>query len=145
MNLSPRGDHALLPVGGEQGAMTTVDAKLDAARASLSERVGVVVAFSGGVDSAVVAALAQDALGDDHGNAENAKQNGNGNQANANANNDNKGNGNADKANNGQQNDKADKKGNNGHGHGHADDDEEDDEDEEDEEDEEEEETETDA
>jgi uncharacterized protein len=45
--------------------MTTLDAKLDAARATLAARDGVLVAFSGGVDSAVVAALAHDALGDD--------------------------------------------------------------------------------
>jgi uncharacterized protein len=45
--------------------MTTLDAKLDAARADLADRDGVLVAFSGGVDSAVVAALAHDALGDD--------------------------------------------------------------------------------
>ncbi|WP_248895721.1 ATP-dependent sacrificial sulfur transferase LarE [Haloplanus halobius] len=43
----------------------SLDAKLDAARAALAERDGVVVAFSGGVDSSVVAALAHDALGDD--------------------------------------------------------------------------------
>jgi uncharacterized protein len=43
----------------------TLDAKLSAARAALSERDGVLVAFSGGVDSSVVAALAHDALGDD--------------------------------------------------------------------------------
>jgi len=42
----------------------TLDAKLDAARAALAERDGALVAFSGGVDSAVVAALARDALGD---------------------------------------------------------------------------------
>ena len=42
-----------------------VDAKLRAARADLAERDGVLVAFSGGVDSSVVAALAHDALGDD--------------------------------------------------------------------------------
>jgi uncharacterized protein len=42
-----------------------VEAKLVAARAALAERDGVLVAFSGGVDSAVVAALAHDALGDD--------------------------------------------------------------------------------
>jgi uncharacterized protein (TIGR00268 family) len=45
--------------------MTALDAKLDAARDDLAEREGVVVAFSGGVDSSVVAALAHDALGDD--------------------------------------------------------------------------------
>ena len=39
--------------------------KLDAARSALAERDGVLVAFSGGVDSSVVAALAHDALGDD--------------------------------------------------------------------------------
>jgi uncharacterized protein len=43
----------------------SLDAKLDAARADLADRDGVLVAFSGGVDSAVVAALAHDALGDD--------------------------------------------------------------------------------
>src|SRR6056297_1775140 len=45
--------------------MTALDAKLDAARDDLAARDGVVVAFSGGVDSSVVAALAQDALGED--------------------------------------------------------------------------------
>jgi uncharacterized protein (TIGR00268 family) len=40
-------------------------AAVDAARESLAARDGVVVAFSGGVDSAVVAALAADALGED--------------------------------------------------------------------------------
>ncbi|MFB6280879.1 MAG: ATP-dependent sacrificial sulfur transferase LarE [Haloferacaceae archaeon] len=39
--------------------------KLDAARADLAARDGAVVAFSGGVDSSVVAALAHEALGDD--------------------------------------------------------------------------------
>ncbi|MFB6302522.1 MAG: ATP-dependent sacrificial sulfur transferase LarE [Haloferacaceae archaeon] len=39
--------------------------KLDAARADLAARDGAVIAFSGGVDSSVVAALAHDALGDD--------------------------------------------------------------------------------
>ncbi|MFB6078624.1 MAG: ATP-dependent sacrificial sulfur transferase LarE [Halarchaeum sp.] len=43
----------------------SVDAKLDAARDALAARDGVLVAFSGGVDSAVVAALAHDALGSD--------------------------------------------------------------------------------
>ena len=41
-----------------------VEAKLTAARDALAERDGVVVAFSGGVDSSVVAALAYDVLGD---------------------------------------------------------------------------------
>jgi uncharacterized protein (TIGR00268 family) len=40
-------------------------AKLDAARADLADREGVLVAFSGGVDSSVVAAVAHDALDDD--------------------------------------------------------------------------------
>jgi uncharacterized protein len=42
-----------------------VEAKLAAARADLAARDGVLVAFSGGVDSSVVAAIARDALGDD--------------------------------------------------------------------------------
>ena len=45
--------------------MTTVEAKLEAARADLADHDGVLVAFSGGVDSSVVAALAHDALGED--------------------------------------------------------------------------------
>jgi len=45
--------------------MTELGAKLDAMRADLAERDGVLVAFSGGVDSSVVAAVAHDALGDD--------------------------------------------------------------------------------
>ena len=44
--------------------MTSVDRKLDAARADLASRDGALVAFSGGVDSGVVAAIAYDALGD---------------------------------------------------------------------------------
>jgi uncharacterized protein len=43
----------------------SVEEKLVAAREDLAERDGVLVAFSGGVDSSVVAALAHDALGDD--------------------------------------------------------------------------------
>jgi len=43
----------------------SVQSKLEAVRADLGERDGVLVAFSGGVDSSVVAALAYDALGDD--------------------------------------------------------------------------------
>ncbi|PSQ04964.1 ATP-dependent sacrificial sulfur transferase LarE [Halobacteriales archaeon QS_6_71_20] len=42
-----------------------VAAKAAAAREALAEHDGVLVAFSGGVDSSVVAALARDALGDD--------------------------------------------------------------------------------
>ncbi|WP_193570820.1 ATP-dependent sacrificial sulfur transferase LarE [Halorubellus sp. JP-L1] len=45
--------------------MTDLAAKLDAMRADLGERDGVLVAFSGGVDSSVVAAVAHDALGGD--------------------------------------------------------------------------------
>ncbi|SEH13335.1 uncharacterized protein SAMN04487967_1305 [Natronorubrum sediminis] len=45
--------------------MTTVEAKLEAARDDLEGHDGVLVAFSGGVDSSVVAALAHDALGED--------------------------------------------------------------------------------
>jgi len=42
-----------------------VESKLAAARSALAEEEGVLVAFSGGVDSSVVAALAHDALGDE--------------------------------------------------------------------------------
>src|SRR6056297_44651 len=45
--------------------MPTVEEKLDAVREDLADHDGVLVAFSGGVDSSVVAALAHDALGDD--------------------------------------------------------------------------------
>ncbi|WP_101295168.1 ATP-dependent sacrificial sulfur transferase LarE [Halegenticoccus soli] len=44
---------------------TTVEEKLEAAREDLATRDGVLIAFSGGVDSSVVAALARDALGED--------------------------------------------------------------------------------
>jgi tRNA-specific 2-thiouridylase/uncharacterized protein len=43
----------------------SVEAKLAAARSDLADRDGVLVAFSGGVDSSVVAAIAHDALGED--------------------------------------------------------------------------------
>lgn len=42
----------------------TIEEKLSAARADIASRDGVLVAFSGGVDSSVVAALAYDALGE---------------------------------------------------------------------------------
>ncbi|WP_137291025.1 ATP-dependent sacrificial sulfur transferase LarE [Natronorubrum halophilum] len=45
--------------------MTTVETKLEAVREDLAGRDGVLVAFSGGVDSSVVAGLAHDALGAD--------------------------------------------------------------------------------
>jgi tRNA-specific 2-thiouridylase/uncharacterized protein len=45
--------------------MTGLEAKLRAVRDDLADRDGVLVAFSGGVDSSVVAALAYDALGVD--------------------------------------------------------------------------------
>jgi uncharacterized protein len=45
--------------------MTTVEAKRDAAVEDLRSFDGVLVAFSGGVDSSVVAALAHEALGED--------------------------------------------------------------------------------
>ncbi|MFC4989931.1 ATP-dependent sacrificial sulfur transferase LarE [Saliphagus infecundisoli] len=43
----------------------TTQAKREAVRADLADRDGALVAFSGGVDSSVVAALAHDAIGDD--------------------------------------------------------------------------------
>lgn len=43
----------------------STEGKLAAARADLAEEAGVLIAFSGGVDSSVVAALAHDALGED--------------------------------------------------------------------------------
>lgn len=42
----------------------TIEEKLSAARADLASRDGVLIAFSGGVDSSVVAAIAHDALGE---------------------------------------------------------------------------------
>ncbi|MFC4439754.1 MULTISPECIES: ATP-dependent sacrificial sulfur transferase LarE [Natrialbaceae] len=45
--------------------MTRVEAKLEAARDDLASHDGVLIAFSGGVDSSVVAALAHDAVGED--------------------------------------------------------------------------------
>ena len=42
-----------------------VEEKLAAARVDLADREGILVAFSGGVDSSVVAAIAHDALGED--------------------------------------------------------------------------------
>jgi len=50
----------------ENGALTPeTAAKASDARETLGERDGILIAFSGGVDSSVVAALAFDALGDD--------------------------------------------------------------------------------
>ncbi|MFB6206522.1 MAG: ATP-dependent sacrificial sulfur transferase LarE [Haloglomus sp.] len=48
-----------------EGEATDLQEKITAARADLADREGVLVAFSGGVDSSVVAALAHDALGED--------------------------------------------------------------------------------
>ena len=56
--------NGLLADARQIGSMT-VQAKLAAARDDLADREGVLVAFSGGVDSSVVAAIAHDALGDD--------------------------------------------------------------------------------
>jgi uncharacterized protein len=55
--------NAFLRAGTQRRGM--VEAKLAAARRDLADRDGVLVAFSGGVDSSVVAALAHDALGED--------------------------------------------------------------------------------
>lgn len=49
----------------DTGDQLTVEAKAAAVREDLATRDGIVIAFSGGVDSAVVAALAHDALGAD--------------------------------------------------------------------------------
>jgi uncharacterized protein (TIGR00268 family) len=49
----------------DAGTLTPDDERrIEAARASLAERESILVAFSGGVDSAVVAAIAHDVLGD---------------------------------------------------------------------------------
>ncbi|QGN07750.1 ATP-dependent sacrificial sulfur transferase LarE [Halorhabdus sp. CBA1104] len=48
-----------------ESSQRSVTEKLAAARADLAERDGVLVAFSGGVDSSVVAAIAAEALGED--------------------------------------------------------------------------------
>ncbi|EMA67897.1 ATP-dependent sacrificial sulfur transferase LarE [Halorubrum kocurii] len=56
--------HHTLAADGSDLAPETA-AKAAAARDAIAERDGVLVAFSGGVDSSVVAALARDALGDD--------------------------------------------------------------------------------
>jgi tRNA-specific 2-thiouridylase/uncharacterized protein len=50
---------------GDDALDAAVREKLAAARADLADRDGVVIAFSGGVDSSVVAAIAADALGED--------------------------------------------------------------------------------
>ena len=51
--------------GTDDADATPPEAKAAAARSSLAACDGVLIAFSGGVDSSVVAALAHDALGDD--------------------------------------------------------------------------------
>ena len=58
-------DHASEGVAPGADTDGSLDAKIDAARKDLAEFDGVLVAFSGGVDSSVVAALACDALGED--------------------------------------------------------------------------------
>ena len=52
-------------VDADPGTEADLASKVAAAKADLADRDGVVVAFSGGVDSSVVAALAHDVLGDD--------------------------------------------------------------------------------
>ncbi|MFC6940374.1 ATP-dependent sacrificial sulfur transferase LarE [Salinirubellus sp. GCM10025818] len=58
-------DHANEGVTPDADTDGSLDAKIEAAREDLAAFDGVLVAFSGGVDSSVVAALAHDALGDD--------------------------------------------------------------------------------
>ncbi|RLM90893.1 ATP-dependent sacrificial sulfur transferase LarE [Halobellus sp. Atlit-38R] len=58
-------DAAVKTTGSEDADAQSVTEKAAAVRESLGERDGVLIAFSGGVDSAVVATLAHDALGDD--------------------------------------------------------------------------------
>ena len=54
----------LFPEGDDHPNMATVAEKAQAVREDLADRDGVLIAFSGGVDSSVVAALAHDALGE---------------------------------------------------------------------------------
>jgi uncharacterized protein (TIGR00268 family) len=58
-------DHASEGVAADVDTDGSLDAKIEATREDLAEFDGVLVAFSGGVDSSAVAALAHDALGDD--------------------------------------------------------------------------------
>jgi uncharacterized protein len=61
-----RSNNGFLSADTERQSMNaSVADKLEAVRADLSDRDGVLVAFSGGVDSSVVAAVAHDALGHD--------------------------------------------------------------------------------
>ena len=53
------------PAADAEAPPADTESKAATVRASLAERDGVLIAFSGGVDSSVVAALAHDALGDD--------------------------------------------------------------------------------
>jgi uncharacterized protein (TIGR00268 family) len=59
--MTDAGDH----VGKSDSLAPDLRDRLDRARADLADTGGVLVAFSGGVDSSVVAAIAEDALGDD--------------------------------------------------------------------------------